>query len=64
MYLESINENGKISTCIRLDLETIGSRPIVPKTLPKHPLVLNIHCYNLTYIENGERYLQAVYLQW
>ena len=29
-------ENPKITTCIRLDLETLGYRPILPKNLPGH----------------------------
>ena len=31
-----VKENQKMSTCNRLDLETLGSRPIMPKNLPGH----------------------------
>jgi hypothetical protein len=36
MYLESIKKNRKTTTCDRLDLETLGSRLIMPKNLLEH----------------------------
>ena len=36
IYPNSIQENQRMSTCNRLDLQTLGSRPIVPKNLPDH----------------------------
>ena len=36
IYLDSIKENWKVSTCNQLDLATSGSRLIMPKTLPEH----------------------------
>ena len=32
----------KITTCSRLDLKTLGSRPIMPKTLPGHSCKTNL----------------------
>ena len=34
-YLKSLKKNRKMSTCNRLDLETLGSQPIMPKNLPR-----------------------------
>ena len=36
-----IKENRRMSTCIQLDLQTLGSQPSMPKNLPDHwsPLV-------------------------
>ena len=34
MYPDLIKQNRRMSTCNRLDLQTLGSRPVVPKTLP------------------------------
>ena len=34
-------ENGKMSTCYWLDLESLGSQPIMPKNLPDHYLEAN-----------------------
>ena len=37
IYPNLIKENWRMSTCNRLDLQTLGSRPvIVPKNLPDH----------------------------
>ena len=36
IYFELIKKNRKITTCNRLDLETLGSGHIVPKNLPQH----------------------------
>ena len=36
IFLKLMKTNQKVSTCIRLDLETLGSRPILPKILPGH----------------------------
>jgi hypothetical protein len=36
IYPKLIKENRRMSTCNRLDLETLGSQPIVPKNLPNH----------------------------
>lgn len=34
IYLKLMKTNQKVSTCIRLDFETLGSRPILPKFSP------------------------------
>ena len=34
IYLKLMKTYQKVSTCIRLDLETLGSQPILPKILP------------------------------
>ena len=34
IYLKSIKKNRRISTCNRLDLQTLGSQPIMPKNSP------------------------------
>ena len=34
IYLNLIKENRKMSTCNRLDLQTLGSQPIMPKNSP------------------------------
>ena len=36
IYPNLIHENQRMSTCNHLDLQTLGSRPIVPKNLPDH----------------------------
>jgi hypothetical protein len=36
IHPNSIKENQRMSTCNRLDLQTLVSQPIVPKNLPKH----------------------------
>ena len=41
IYLKLVKENRRMLTCIhRLDLQTLGSQPVVPKNLPNH-------CFNL-----------------
>jgi hypothetical protein len=35
MHLKSLKKNRKTSTCNRMDLETLGSPPILPKNLPE-----------------------------
>ena len=35
-YLKLIKKNRKMSTCNRLDLGTLGCRPVMPKNLPGH----------------------------
>ena len=34
IYLKSVKENQKMSTCNHLDLKTLGSRPIMPNNVP------------------------------
>ena len=36
IYLDLIKENRRMSTCNQLDLQTLGSQPIMPKNLPNH----------------------------
>jgi hypothetical protein len=36
IYPNLIKENRRMSTCSRLDLQTLGSQPIMPKNLPDH----------------------------
>ena len=36
IYLNVIKENRRMSTCNRLDLQTLRSQPIMPKNLPDH----------------------------
>jgi hypothetical protein len=38
IYPNLIKENRRMSTCNRLDLQILGSQPIVPKNLPDHCL--------------------------
>ena len=35
-YPNLIKENRGLSTCNRLDLQTLGSQPVMPKNLPDH----------------------------
>ena len=46
-YFKSIKKNRKITTCNRLDLETLGTRPIMPKDLPT--LTTMFMVLNVTY---------------
>ena len=34
MYLNLVKENWKMSTCNQLNLQTLGSHPIMPENLP------------------------------
>ena len=36
IYPNLIKENRRMSTCNQLDLQTLGSHPIMPKNLPDH----------------------------
>ena len=36
IYLNLVKENRRMSTCNRLDLQTLGSQPVMPKNLPDH----------------------------
>ena len=36
IYPSLIKENRRMSTCNRLDLQTLGSQPVMPKNLPDH----------------------------
>ena len=36
IYPNLIKENRRVSTCKWLDLQTLGSQPIMPKNLPDH----------------------------
>ena len=36
IYPNLIKKNRRMSTCNRLDLQTLGSQPIMPKNLPDH----------------------------
>ena len=40
IYPNLLKENGRMSTCNRLDLQTIGSQPFMPKNLPD--IMINI----------------------
>ena len=40
IYPNLIQENWRMSTCNRLDLQTLGSQPAIPKNLPDHWLSL------------------------
>ena len=40
MYLKLVLKNQKMSTCHRLDLGTLGSRPVMPQNLPGHKLTV------------------------
>ena len=41
IYLNLIKENQRMSTCNRLDLQTLGSQSVMPKNLPNHWVVEN-----------------------
>jgi hypothetical protein len=36
IYPNLMKENQRMSTCNRLDLQTLGSQPVMPKNLPDH----------------------------
>ena len=36
IYPNLIKENQRMSTCNQLDLQTLGSQPVMPKNLPDH----------------------------
>ena len=36
IYPNSMKENRRLSTCNLLDLQTLASQPVMPKTLPDH----------------------------
>jgi hypothetical protein len=36
IYSNLVKKNRKMSTCNRLDLQRLGSQPIMPKNLPDH----------------------------
>jgi hypothetical protein len=36
IYPNLMKENRRMSTCNRLDLQALGSQPIMPKNLPEH----------------------------
>ena len=36
IYIKLIKKIRKMSTCNQLDLETLGSQPVMPKNLPGH----------------------------
>ena len=49
MYPNLIQENRRMSICNRLDLQTLGSRPVMmPKKLPDHWFASPIGCMLLT----------------
>ena len=35
MYPDLVKENRRMSTCNRLDLQTLGSQPVMPKKIPQ-----------------------------
>ena len=39
IYPNLIKENRRMSTCNRMDLQKLGSQPVMPKNLPVHWLV-------------------------
>jgi len=51
MYPNFIKENRRMSTCNQLDLQTLGSQPVMPKNLPAH-------CRTLLWILPFEMVLQ------
>jgi hypothetical protein len=46
LYPNLIKENGRMSTCNRLDLQTLGSQPIMPKNLPDHWVAMTLWTYS------------------
>ena len=44
IYPNLVEENRRMSTCSRLDLQTQGSQPVMPKNLPDHWCTL-LTCY-------------------
>ena len=50
IYPNSIKENRGISTCNRLDLETLGYRLVMPKNLPERWVRLYANTYLLIYL--------------
>ena len=36
IHPDLIKENRRISTCTQLDLQTLGSQPVMPKNLPDY----------------------------
>ena len=36
IYPNLMKENRRMSTCNQLDLQTLGSQPVMPKNLPDH----------------------------
>ena len=36
IYLKSVKKNQRMSACKRLELQTLGSQPIMPKNIPDH----------------------------
>ena len=36
IYPNVMKENRRMSTCNRLDLQTLGPQPVMPKNLPNH----------------------------
>ena len=36
IFSDFTKENWRMSTCHRLDLQTLGSQPVMPKSLPDH----------------------------
>ena len=49
VYPNFIKQNRRMSTCSRLDLQTLGSQPIMPKNLPNHCLRTNISVGSLVW---------------
>jgi hypothetical protein len=47
IYPNSLKENRRLSTCNRLDLQTLGSQPFMPKNLPDHCLNLDAKVLNM-----------------
>ena len=45
VYLNLIKENWRISTCNRLDLQILGSQPIMPKNLSNHWYEIVVYPY-------------------
>jgi hypothetical protein len=43
IYPHLTKENRRMSTCNRLDLQTLGSQPVMPKILPDHWTTLHHH---------------------
>ena len=48
IYPNLIKENRRMSTCTQLDLQTLGSQPVMPKNLPDHcPKSARNHSFTL-----------------
>ena len=56
IYLNLIKKNQRMSTCNRLDLQTLGSQPFMPKNVPDH-------CSQSLELQLADPHTQPVHLQ-